>query len=46
MIKSTQSIDKRFKLENGSGSDAIHRNPVYAYAVTQLKDNSGITGNG
>ncbi len=46
MINRVQTIDKRFPLEKGAGSDAIHRNPVYAYAVTQLIDDSGITGNG
>lgn len=46
MIKSIRIIDKRFQLETGVGSDAIHRNPVYAYAVTRLIDDKRITGNG
>lgn len=46
MIKSIKTIDKRFHLDKGVGSDAIHRDPVYAYAVTQLEDDSGITGSG
>lgn len=46
MITRIQTIDKRFLLEKGAGSDAIHSDPVYAYAVTQLTDDSGNTGNG
>jgi len=46
MIKRIQTIDKRFPLEKGVGSDAVHRDPVYAYAVTQLIDDSGLTGSG
>lgn len=46
MIKDIAIFDARFPLKEGSGSDAIHRNPVYSYAVTQLKDDSGITGTG
>lgn len=46
MIRNVQIIDKRFPLENGAGSDAIHRDPVYAYAVTQLIDDNGHTGTG
>ncbi len=29
--------DRRFPLENGAGSDAVHTVPVYAYAVCRLK---------
>ena len=29
-----------------AGSDAIHRDPVYSYAVTQLRDSAGRTGTG
>lgn len=46
MIRSIQIDDKRFPLEKGAGSDSVHRDPVYAYAVTQLHDDSGISGNG
>jgi L-fuconate dehydratase len=46
MIKDIAIFDARFPLKGGSGSDAIHRDPVYSYAVTQLKDDSGITGTG
>jgi L-fuconate dehydratase len=33
-------------LEKGAGSDAIHRDPVYSYAVTLLGDDNGHTGSG
>ena len=46
MIKRIEIADKRFQLENGAGSDAIHRDPVYAYAVTKLIDDSGLEGTG
>jgi L-fuconate dehydratase len=46
MIKSIEIRDARFALENGAGSDAIHRDPIYSYAVTNLKDDSGIVGTG
>jgi len=46
MIKNIQVADKRFPLGSGAGSDAIHRDPVYSYAVTNLTDDSGITGTG
>ena len=46
MIKSIHVRDARFPLAKGAGSDAIHRDPVYSYAVTQLQDDSGITGTG
>lgn len=46
MIKNFEIQDRRFNLEKGAGSDAIHRDPVYSYAVTNLIDESGITGTG
>lgn len=38
--------DARFQLADGEGSDAIHHNPAYSYAVTQLHDESGRVGSG
>ncbi len=38
--------DARFQLADGEGSDAIHRNPAYSYAVTRLHDESGRVGSG
>ena len=46
MIQAIQVCDRRFPLKGGAGSDAIHRDPVYSYAVTDLIDDSGITGTG
>lgn len=46
MIYKIAVEDKRFVLENGAGSDAIHRDPVYSYAVTTLIDESGMVGTG
>jgi L-fuconate dehydratase len=46
MIKEINIIDKRFPLHDGAGSDAIHKNPVYSYAITQLVDDSGLKGTG
>jgi len=46
MIKNCHTRDARFNLEKGAGSDAIHRDPIYSYAVTNLSDDSGITGTG
>ena len=46
MIKKIHSSDLRFPLGSGSGSDAIHRDPVYSYAVLSLDDDSGHSGTG
>lgn len=46
MIRTINICDKRFPLAGGAGSDAIHRDPVYSYAVTNLLDDSGLTGTG
>lgn len=46
MIKDISIQDVRYPLSKGAGSDAIHRDPVYSYAVTQLTDDSGITATG
>ncbi|GAA4909491.1 enolase C-terminal domain-like protein [Mucilaginibacter defluvii] len=46
MIKTIQIQDTRYQLDGNAGSDAIHRDPVYSYAVTLLHDDSGLTGTG
>lgn len=46
MIKKIQIQDVRFPLGKGAGSDAIHRDPIYSYAVTNLADDSGHIGTG
>ena len=46
MITNIVIKDRRFPLEKGAGSDAIHRDPIYSYAVTELHDDSGLSGVG
>jgi len=46
MIQSFSTRDARFPIGHGHGSDAIHRDPVYSYSVTQLHDEQGRTGAG
>ncbi|RQO75219.1 mandelate racemase [Pedobacter sp. KBW06] len=46
MIKNIQVNDARFPLDKGAGSDAIHRDPIYSYAITNLIDDSGLVGTG
>jgi L-fuconate dehydratase len=46
MISSISVRDTRFALSNGAGSDAVHKDPVYSYAVTNLIDESGLIGTG
>jgi L-fuconate dehydratase len=46
MIKKISTRDARFPIGHGHGSDAIHKDPVYSYAVTQLHDDRGRTGTG
>lgn len=46
MIRKVIIKDVRYPLGKGAGSDAIHRDPIYSYAVTQLVDDSGMIGTG
>jgi L-fuconate dehydratase len=46
VITGTSTRDARFPLPGGHGRDAIHRDPVYSYAVTLLHDDRGRTGTG
>lgn len=46
MIQGISIRDARFPLGHGHGSDAIHRDPIYSYAVSQLHDDFGRTGVG
>jgi L-fuconate dehydratase len=46
VIESIDSIDARYSLPEGAGSDAIHISPVYAMSVTRLKTEGGPTGVG
>jgi L-fuconate dehydratase len=45
-IKTMSVEDRRFKLDAGAGSDAVHSNPVYSFAVTQLMLDAGVSGTG
>jgi len=46
MIYKIEISDKRFELSTGAGSDAIHKDPQYSYAVTNLTNENGVTGTG
>ena len=46
MIQGVSIRDVRYPIGGGHGSDAIHRDPTYSYAVTELHDNRGRTGVG
>jgi L-fuconate dehydratase len=46
MIQSVSTRDLRYPIGHGHGSDAIHKDPVYSYAVTELHDEHGRTGVG
>ncbi|SHM74910.1 L-fuconate dehydratase [Chitinophaga jiangningensis] len=46
MIAKVNISDRRFALAKGAGSDAVHRDPVYSYAVTQLTDEHHTTSSG
>jgi L-fuconate dehydratase len=46
MIKNISTRDARYPIGSGHGSDAIHKDPIYSYAVTELHDDSGLTGTG
>ncbi len=45
-ICSIETRDARFPLHGGAGADAVHSDPVYAYAVTLLHSDSAQTGVG
>ncbi len=39
-------FDRRYSLPSGAGSDAVHTDPEYCLAVTQLESGSGESGTG
>jgi L-fuconate dehydratase len=45
-ITGVATIDARFTLKPGEGSDAVHTDPQYAYAVTRLTTDRAMTGTG
>ncbi|MCU0792045.1 MAG: hypothetical protein MUE42_04180 [Opitutaceae bacterium] len=46
MIKKISTRDARYPIGSGHGSDAIHKDPIYSYAVVLLHDDSGLVGQG
>jgi len=46
LIQRISTRDARYPIGGGHGSDAIHRDPIYSYAVTQLHDDRGRMGVG
>jgi L-fuconate dehydratase len=46
VIKTVLTRDLRYPIGAGHGSDAIHKDPIYSYAVTLLTDERGRTGSG
>lgn len=45
-IQSIKTRDTRYPIGSGHGSDAIHKDPVYSYAVTLLQTQEGPAGTG
>lgn len=45
-IVNAAAMDARYPLGAGHGSDAIHTDPTYSYAVTLLTDDQGRVGHG
>lgn len=46
VIERIAAFDKRYPLPPGAGSDAVHTNPEYSFAVTQLQTSSGHSATG
>jgi len=46
MISNFSTRDVRYPIGSGHGSDAIHKDPIYSYAVTLLLDGRGRSGSG
>ena len=45
-IARIRTRDARFALQPGEGTDSIHTDPVYSYAVTLLESDDDLTGTG
>ena len=45
-ITKISTLEKRFPLENGDGTDSIHTDPVYFYVVTYLHTDNNLEGTG
>jgi L-fuconate dehydratase len=46
LISAVTTWDARFRLNPGEGADAVHTDPVYAYAVTRFHTSQGMAGTG
>ncbi|MEM9659558.1 MAG: mandelate racemase, partial [Planctomycetota bacterium] len=46
IITQVAALDARFPLQPGEGVDALHRDPVYSYAVTRLQTDDDLTATG
>jgi L-fuconate dehydratase len=46
VITRVRTLDARFPLPRGVGTDAVHANPVYSYGVTLLETDKNVTGSG
>lgn len=46
VITRVEAHDARYQLQPGEGTDAVHSNPMYAYAVTRLHTSDGHIGTG
>lgn len=46
VIRRVQSIDARYALPPGAGSDSVHTDPEYGMAITSLETDAGISGSG
>lgn len=45
-ITRINTLEKRFLLQPGDGTDSIHTDPVYSYAVTVLQTDTTVVGTG
>ena len=45
-IERVTTVDARFPLKDGAGTDAVHTDPQYGYAVTLLHADDGTVGSG
>lgn len=46
VIQAVRSIDARYALPPGAGSDSVHTDPEYGMAITRLATDGGIAGSG
>jgi L-fuconate dehydratase len=46
VIREIRVQDMRFSLQPGEGADAVHRNPQYSFAVTELCTDTALSGTG